>query len=346
MTPDEFLHSISEAERGERAKRGLPVHHVLDMAEFPFVFATSTFKRFAAAAMQWANQEPDDPGPHSINTWARVLMGDYVGADKAIKRFQALRPTEPLTRMRFAETVPGEPVALPPVAGAWPVGPAFFIGCDPLYLRQYGLPLLRSIAAHAPGAPVHVHVMGQDCPSLNGLHLQLTVTTEDPSPILRRGVDAKMYYHAARLVRFTEALRHGSGPLVMADADALVTADPRPVFSIPGDVTLRVRAGRIEPWHHFSACLIRGTSAALPYFESVADIIRRFFNNPFWGLDQYALFAAYIRAKPNLTLFGPDLAGVLDDAPGVFWFTAGAAKKDLASSETPFAKLYRRYSTP
>lgn len=344
MTPDEFLHSISEAERSERARRGLPVHHVLDMAEFPFAFATSTFKRFAAAAAQWAKQEPNDPGPHSIDTWARVLMGDYAGADEAIKRFQALKPNEPLTRMRFSEPVPGEPVALPPVAGAWPAGPAFFIACDPLYLRQYGLPLLRSMAAQASGSPVHIHLMGEDRPNLSGLDLQLTMTREDPGPILRRGVDAKMYYHAARLVRFTDALRHGGGPLVMSDADALVTADPRPILSLPGDLALRVRAGRIEPWHHFSACLIRGSAAALPYFETVADIIRRFLNNPFWGLDQYALFAAYIKEKPNLSLFGPDLAGVTDDAPGVFWFTAGAAKKDLATSETPFAKLYRRYS--
>ncbi len=344
MTPDEFLHSISEAERIARVKRGLPVHHVLDMTEFPFAFAASTFKRFAAAAAQWAKQEPNDPGPHSIDAWARVLMGDYVGADEAIKRFQALRPAEPLTRMRFAEDVPGDPLALPPVEGTWPAGPAFFIGCDLAYLRQYGLPLLRSIAAHARGTAVHVHVVGEDRPDLSGLDLQLTLTTEDPAAILRRGVDAKTYYHAVRLVRFTEALRRGGGPLVMSDADALVTADPRPILSLPGDLALRVRAGRIEPWHHFSACLIRGTAAALPYFEAAAGITRKFLNNPFWGLDQYALFAAYLRTKPSLTLFGPDTAGVVDDAPGVFWFTAGAAKKSLATSETPFATLYRRYS--
>lgn len=343
MTPDEFLTSISDAERSERAKRGLPVHHVLDMAEFPFAFATSTFKRFAAAAAQWAAQEPNDPGPHSINTWARVLMGDYAGADTAIKKFQALSPAQPLTRMRFAESVPGDPVELPAVKGTWPSTPSFFIGCDPDYLQRYGIALLRSIAAHAQGTPVHVHVMGTDHPILSGLDLQLTITTEDPTPLLRRGLDAKAYYHAARLVRFAEALRYGGGPMVMSDADALVTNDPRPILTMPGDLALRVRAGRIEPWHHFSACLIRGTAAALPYFETTADIVRRFLNNPFWGLDQYALFAAYIKMKPALSLFGPDIAGVVDDAPGVFWFTAGAAKKDLATSETAFAKLFRHY---
>ncbi len=346
MTPDEFLHSISEAERTERVKRGLPPHHVLDMAEFPFAFATSTFKRFAGAAAQWAAQTPDDPGPHSINTWARVLMGDYAGADEAIKRYQALSPALPMTRMRFAETVPGDPVALPPVTGAWPSGPAFFIGCDPVYLQQYGLPLLRSLAANAPGAAAHVHIMGTDVVALGQLDLRLTLTREDPEPFLRRGVDPKMYYHAVRLVRFTEALREGGGPLVMSDADALVTGDPRPLLAMPGGAGLRVRAGRIEPWHHFSACLIRGAASGLPYFEAAADIVRRFMNNPFWGLDQYALFAAYITQKPALTLFGPDIAGVVDDVPGLFWFTAGAAKKTLSSSDTPFAALYRRYSAP
>ena len=344
MTPDELLKSISEAERTERVARGLPPHHVLDMAEFPFCFASKTFKRFAAATAQWASQSPDDPGPQSINAWARVLVGDYAGADAALARFQALMPDQPLAAMRFTSLPGGAPLSLPPVVGKWPDQPAFFISCDLLYLRKYGLNLLRSLAHHAPGCAAHVHVLGPDAADLSDINLALTVTTEDPAPIFATGLDPKIYYHAARLVRFAQALRASGQPLVASDADALVTADPRALLTLPGDVAIRVRPGRIEPWHHFSACLLRGTPQSIPYFDAVTEIILRLLSKPFWGLDQYALFAAYLNTKQALTLLGPDVASVESDKPGLFWFTAGVNKAELANASDPYAKAFRGYS--
>lgn len=342
MTPEEFLVSISEAERAERVKRSLPPHHVLDMAEFPFAFAPKTFQRFAAAAAKWAAQMPDDFGAHSINAFARVLLGDYRGADEALKRYAALRPTDAFGGLRFATLPEGEPMELPTVRGQWPSTPSFFISCDTAYLAAYGVPLLRSIADHARGAAVHVHVIGEH-PELAGLDLSLTLTSEDATPLFSRGLQPRIYYHAVRLVRFAQALKAGGHPLVMSDADALVTADPRPLLTLPGDVGLRVRAGRIEPWHHFSACIVRGTPAGLPFFETAAEIVLRMLNNPFWGLDQYALFAAYLRTRPRLDLFGPDIAGIESDTPGLFWFTAGTGKTGLEDDQSLYAALYRKY---
>lgn len=125
MSPDELFNSISEAERAERVKRGLPAHHVLDMTEFPFKYAAPTFKRFASAAAKWAELEQADPGPQSIHAWTRVLMGDYQGADAAMRKLQALVPSQSLAAMRFAELPGSEPAELPLVRGDWPTVPAF-----------------------------------------------------------------------------------------------------------------------------------------------------------------------------------------------------------------------------
>ena len=183
--------------------------------------------------------------------------------------------------------------------------------------------------------------MGGKPGSLEKLSLEVSITMEDPTPLFARGINRKMYYHAARLVRFAEAL-NSADSLVMCDADALVTADPR-AFLI-GETGLRVRPGRIEPWHHFSACLIRGSQSGLAYFQAVATIIRRLLFTPFWGLDQYALFADYVQLKPHLELFGPDIASVENDTPGLFWFTAGRNKLGLTTGTDAYARLFQDYS--
>jgi hypothetical protein len=198
--------------------------------------------------------------------------------------------------------------------------------------------------AHAPGVAVHVHIFGTQQVDLPNVNLTMTVTSEDPAPAIARGIDPRIYFHAARLIRFTEALRTCRQPLVMSDADAIVTEDPRFLLTMPGEVALRVRPGRLEPWHHFSACLVRGTLHGLPYFECAAEIVRRLLTNAFWGLDQYALFAAYLRTRPQLTLLGPEVAGVENSARGTFWFTAGKEKLSLETDETPYAQLFRTYS--
>lgn len=344
MTLEEILNSVSEAEWSARRERGLPVQHLLDMAEFPFAFTSKNLQRFAAAVSQWAAQTPDDPGPQSINAWMKVTLGDYAGADQILRRYQQLLPSDPHGQMRFAEPPQGQRMQLPSVGGDWPAGPSFFVACDPIYLRLYGMPLLRSLASQSPGAPLHVHVMGQERPSFGDCNLRVSVTWEDPSEILGAGVDAKSYFHAVRLIRFAEALRRSDAPLIMCDADALVMSDPTHLLSTSDEVGLRVRPGRIEPWNYFSACLVRGTPSALPYFDEVSDIIKTSLKTPFWGLDQYALFAAYLHHRPPITLFGPDVAAVSADTPGTFWFTAGKAKDDLFKSETKYAQAYRRYA--
>jgi len=348
MTPAELFEQLSEEERSARIQHGLPGMHVADLSEFPFKFTAKRFRALINACEQWVASDPGRPQPNLFVGYARVLVGDYAGADAALANYERLTPLTPFGRMRFASLPGTEAAQLPQVFGEWPKEPAFFVACDAAFFQKFGLPLFRSLADKAPGCAVHLHLMA---PAVQGLPpaalrlgLRLTVTREDPTEFIsRHKIQPATYYHAARFVRFSEGLAAGAPVLISTDADGLVTADPRFLFASSGPA-MRVRAGRIQPWNHFSACLVRGNGSALPYYQSVADIIRRLITNPFWGLDQYSLFAAYIMHKPSLGLYGPDIAGVDASTPGVFWFTAGKQKDALQDDPSPYAALFRKYS--
>src|SRR6185295_3829354 len=128
-------------------------------------------------------------------------------------------------------------------------------------------------------------------------------TSEVAKPFIESaGIAPRFYYNAIRFVRYAEALERSAGPLLMIDVDALVTGDVRPLLEWKMPVALRVRAGRLEPWNQLSACFVLGNAAARPYFRRVADIVKADLKVPFWGLDQYALFSAYLALKPEVTL--------------------------------------------
>ncbi|MGE3474524.1 MAG: hypothetical protein AB7H70_01825 [Rhodospirillaceae bacterium] len=338
MTLEELLETASATEREERMKHGLPPAHVLDIAEFPFKFAAPLFKQAFESIAHWVAAMPAEPRVHLFSACANVLSGDYRAADAALEKLRALTKS-PLALMQFGGPVARQPIQLPPVTGTWPREAAFFVSCDNQYFETYGIPLLRSLAAASPGCPIHVHIIGEPV-VLPDVALKITTTLE-PQPVNFRLPD---YYGAARLVRFAEGLEASQVPLVMIDADALVTANPRHLLAQCNDVTLRIRAGRIEPWHHFSACYIGGSPACMTYFRRVADIVLRTIDASFWGLDQYALFAAYVQLSPRLNLIGPDIAGVDAEIPGVFWFTAGNEKKNLASADSSYARLFRSFA--
>lgn len=338
MTLDELFTAASDRERAERAKRGLPPAHVLDMAEFPFKFAVPELDQFADAVSKLIANEPGNLQARLFGACVSAVKGDYAAADAMLTALMPLTKS-PFALMRFASLIDRTSVPLPAVTGAWPSEPALFLSCDNGYLAKYGMPLLRSLASVAPGCPVHVHIIGEKI-TLDNLALKLTITSEPPP----QGFAIPDYYGAIRLVRFAEALEKSGAPLIMMDADGLVTTDPRPLLARDMPVALRVRAGRIEPWHQFSACLVGGASAGLPYFKRVAEIVRRSIDKSFWGLDQYALFSAYVQMRPDITLIGPDIAGVNPETPGTFWFTAGNEKKNLAASDTPYARLYRSFA--
>ena len=206
----------------------------------------------------------------------------------------------------------------------------------PTLCKAFALPLLKSIAAVSPGLAVHIHVVGNDPGTvkvLQRVNLAISITTEDPaSYIAATGIVPQQYFGAVRLIRFTELMERSGATLVLMDVDALAKNDCRRLFKIPGDLAMRVRAGRLEIHNQFSACMIKATPAALPYLRAVSRIMGESISNPWWGVDQFALLSAYLALKPISTLIGPKEADIGDyTRDSIIWFTAGTAKRGLAS---------------
>lgn len=341
MNIQQALDALTTLERTSRAKHGLPPDHLLDWSQYPFSFAKQQLAQLSEQVDAVVRFQPGGEHLEGINAFLTAARGDYAGADEAMRRFQALEPHNPIARIRLTERSASQE-AFPPVLGSWPHDPSLFIVCDPSYFTQFAIPLLKSIARHAAGARVHIHVMGLQPTGHLPPGLNITVTHEDPAQfIASRRIQPANYYHSARFVRFAEALEK-SPTLLMMDADCIATGDPRPLLD-GRSAAARVRAGRIEPWNQLSACLVRGTEASRSYFCAAANVVRLHIAHPFWGLDQYALFSAYLQERPEIELLGPDVASVAADTPGLFWYTAGKRKEILAEGETAFAQLYRSY---
>lgn len=329
LTSEELFEAVEAAERAERVKRHLPATHLLDFAEFPFAYAREALQEFKNIVLK----RPEHPFLHAC---AYLADRDIEAANAAMERYQQASPDEPKAKMRFGAFDFGPSVIeLPPVVGSYPEDSAYFLCCDGTYFRNFGIVLLRSIADRSPGMRVHMHLMNPDMSLLRfveSLPLKLSLSHETCLP-------SNKYYHAIRLVRFADALAQCKGSLLMTDVDALAGRDITEV--VKGPLALRVRAGRLSPWNQFSACFIRGDATSRPYFRKVAEIVKA--TPLWWGMDQYALFSAWTALKPALELIGPKIASVIDSEPGVFWFTAGEAKKNLLTAPSAYAKLFQRY---
>lgn len=322
-----------------RQDRGLPVHHALSLDEIPFSFARAETAEYIRAVEQARTLNPSVLGWALMAVGARVLAGDFPGANTMAQNYERLAPQDSRGTMRFGAAARPQPVVLPPTTIVREIthrGPIFMVSCDAVYLRHFALPQLRSLAAVAPGASVHVHLMAESAAPLaafDDLPLTMSSTIEDPRAFIARyQMLPAGYYCAARFVRFAEMLERTSVPVWMADADSLIVNDPRPLFATSADAAVRVRAGRVEPWNHFSACLVMGTPAARAYYREVANVVLATMTRPWWGLDQFALYAAYLTLKdklPSFHLLGPEAVSIDFDPASTFWFTAGLAKNAL-----------------
>jgi len=314
MLLEKLQKDAEAAERAERVKRGLPPDHLTDFAHYPFAFALDALARFRDEAAS----NPDYAAQIAIidGAFGRAGLGLPVG---------------------------GELRALPPVEGQYPTEPAFFFSCDAPYFKSLCVPLLMTIAEQSPGVRCHVHLI--DSPDeirslASKLPLEMTFTREESGLLNADKRDRWNYYNAVRFIRFAEALERNPGPLWISDVDALVTKDVRAMLSTKSPLAMRLRAGRLSPNEQASACLVLGTSRSVAFFQYVSRFLRA---KPFfWGIDQFALFSAFVALRPELELIGPETAGVVDDAPGTFWYTAGANKLTLLKDETPYARAFRR----
>jgi len=348
MTPQDLLKTVEEAERAARIARGLPPAHLTDFTHFPFAFAMDAVGGFKRLMTDWQRHDPNSAGAAFYMAMAELAYRNYDKANAQMERCQAIAKDDGRERMRFGLTPSTPTFTMPSVVGEYPTHPALFLSCNEFYFNSFCMPLLASIADKSPTTAVHIHLMdnkpGPVGESLRRLPLNATLTHEDPYPLIEKlGIHPIGYFGAARLIRFSEALAHTKARLVMADVDALVTGDLAPLFDMPAPTAMRVRAGRVEPFHQYSACLLVGAEASRPYFQRVADILKADLPFAWWGMDQYALFSAAVALKPEISLLGPEITAVTSETPGLFWFTAGKAKGTLASDTTPYAALYRQY---
>lgn len=340
MTPQQFILALRDAERAQRAQRGLPISHILNMSEFPFAFAMDAVDIFVRDTAYAHAQNPEDPSTIWLCALASLATRDIERFNSFMELYQTFEPNKAHAYIRLGKMPSLAPVHLPNVIGEFPNRPALFLSCDGKYFLKYGLPLLHSISDHSPGIHVHIHLI-DSFPALLNYAEKLPITfsaTHEASP---KDADKAVYYHAARLIRFSEALEKCETGMLMIDVDALVTGDIRSWLA--GPLALRVRPARIEPWNQFSACFVRGDATSRPYFRRVAEIVQRSLSLSWWGLDQYALFSAAVFEETNIELVGPDVASVSESQPGLFWYTAGAKKEKILTSQTAYSALFRTY---
>lgn len=342
MTPQDFLLEVMNAERVERAKRGLPQHHVLDLNEFPFAFSNERLAQLDALTAALLKSNPNHKQAAMYRVYSALSRRDYSTANDAMQLYAALAPNDPQSHMRFPETPHVSQLDIPPLYGDRPESPAIFLPCDPNYYRLLCVPLLHSIAESSPGIAVHVHIIGSQEQVKPNLPLSITISYERAEEFIGKyNIRPAFYYGAVRMIRFAELLE--SAPLILVDVDALVTGNIASMIA-SDELALRVRPARFEPWNQYSACCLRGGPSSLPYFRLTADIVRARLHNIWWGLDQYALFSASLAITQDIVLLGPEATSVEVDSPGLFWFTAGKAKTELMSADTPYARMFRHYA--
>ena len=343
MQPQQLIDAISEREREERVARGLPPSHLTDFAHFPFFFATAAVQDFDRLTTKALSAQPQAA---LFAAMAALALKDVPRANDLITKYQSAVPSDPRGRMRFG-VEPAPPSSdLPKIDGTFPTEPCLFVCCDETYLRNYASSLLLSVADHSPGTRVHVHLIDTNpvwFERASKFPLNFSLSFEDSRGFVEKhGMKRHDYYGAVRFIRFAEALE--SCPRLWGvDADALAAGDIGPLFRHTAPIAMRVRAGRLEPWNQFSACLVMGSADSRAYFRTVANILRADLHAPWWGIDQYALYSAWLKDKPPIELLGPDVTSVDDNIPGLFWFTAGRKKKEILSAPSPYAVLFREY---
>ena len=313
---------------------------------------------YLQAATAAAELDPNNSDHLTHLGYARQASGDIAGANSAYAALGHVAPDTILARVQLGVAPEPNILGLPPVIGAWPEQSCLFLSCDVRYLSLFVPPLLRSLQRFVPSQRIHIHIMGDPGdlkPFLKAFRpLRISTTQEHPDAFFRHHqIQPDAYYGAARFIRFSQALDCNEGPLWMSDVDGLLYRNPRPLFANAADAALRVRAGRLEPWNQFSACLVMGRPGARNYFREVANIVRALLRQSWWGLDQYALFSAYLILKargtlPKFSLLGPDDANVSADGGGVFWYTAGTQKSRLFQNlppegMSPYEKLFQSF---
>ncbi len=172
--------------------------------------------------------------------------------------------------------------------------------CDHRYLRRYVPAWLASIARHAPGAAVHLHLVdpAADDPAwlvgiAGPLAPRLTISAER-----YRGGDARAWYAAARFVRLAERLETSAVPVLCADVDAVLATPLAPELQDRDAVLMSKPGYRAHPWHAIQAgaVLVAPTAGGRRFARALGAVTAGIFARQaagLWYADQNALFAVH-----------------------------------------------------
>ena len=342
----------------ERIKRGLMPYHATDLKELFFTYTKSEFAELKRLCLEEAEKNPTNANAQVKKFMALFCSGDRVGAQQSLAGFKSAAAGQIWDAVTFdpafyqmleqftdADLVKGLPPVQEVIAATFSDKPVAYLSCNFLYFENFAAPMLRSLAGIAPGEQVHVHIMDATeeqltaatsfCNNLAGITIALSV--EQPGADKQGMAAARSYYHAIRFIRYYQHLVHYKRTLWLMDVDALFNRDPNVMYEVLGDndAAMRIRAGRLEPWNQFNACIVAGTPSApsLEYFRLIAAYIAHFYQKKGlrWGIDQLAMYGVfeYMRDEGR----APSLAFLDDKAidydyleAGIIWCNSGRNK--------------------
>lgn len=374
----------------ERIKRGLMPYHATGLEELFFTYTEKEFSEFCKLSDEAANKDPANLTSQSMKFLAQFCSGDRPSAQESLLKFQTAHPGhiweavtfdpafyQSLEKFTEADLVKGLPPVEHILSTEFSDAPVAYLSCNYIYFDNFAAPMLRSLANVAPGAQAHVHIMdataeqvraaSEFCASLTRLSIALSV--EHPGVDKQGIMAARSYYHAVRFIRYYQHLLQYRRTLWLMDVDALFNRGPKAMYDqLKGkDAAMRIRAGRLEPWNQFNACIVAGTasSASMEYFRLIAAYIAYFYQRGGlrWGIDQLAMYGVFEYMRDEG--FAPELAFLDDKAidyeyldDGIVWCNSGRNKflhlqrnaDGSAAVDDPdraaYIKLFEKYYAP
>ncbi len=353
-----LLSLIIYKEFHERIKRGLMPYHATSLGELFFTYTKSEFDELRRLIMEDAENNPTDPTGQIRKFLAHFCSNDRFNAQKCLPHFQStvagqiwdavtFDPAfyQALEKTTDEDLVKGLPSVQDVVSAEFSGKPIAYLSCNYVYFENFAAPMLRSMASVAPGAQAHVHIMDATGEQLDAASvfckgltvLTVAVSAEQPGVDKQGNMTARSYYHAIRFIRYYQHLVYYKRTLWLMDVDALFNRDPGVMYETLGDkdAAMRIRAGRLEPWNQFNACIVAGTPRApsFEYFRLIAAYIAHFYrkNALRWGIDQLAMYGVFEYLRDNSR--APALMFLDDKAidyeylqDGIVWCNSGRSK--------------------
>lgn len=240
-------------------------------------------------------------------------------------------------------------------SGGWRA--VYLAAADSTYFCRYAKALKRSIARHGDGSILlHLHVVNptheaRDLMDLMSDFASLTVSTEEVDLSLLNEAQRKTYYACARYLILPDVLSTHGCPIVVADMDQMLMADPNPLFRLSDgkDVSLlrfENQSNNLFSLISATVLLAAPTSHGMEFAQKLASSIQTAATNVenlVWHLDQAALAIIYLdNPHINYGFIPPSMVHLTDGEPprnrrpdvGIFWSITNSIASNLNKLKT------------